>query len=294
MNNQASRLDNLMNIKNPKSFFDNKGNTKFIAITSGKGGVGKSNISANLAYALYKKGYKVGVFDADIGLANLDVIFGVKTHKNILHALKGEAKLQEIICEIEPGLCLIPGDSGEEILKYISGTEALDQFVDEEGVLSFLDYIVIDTGAGIGATTQAFLNASDCVVIVTTPDPSAITDAYACIKINSKNKDELFLITNMVAQPKEGRATYERLLKVAKNNIASLELHYLGAIENSSLLKRYVRERKILRKIAPNDLFSQSIDQIAGLLVSKLETGALEIPKEGFKSFFKRLLSYLG
>ncbi|KMT71243.1 ATP-binding protein, partial [Helicobacter pylori] len=101
-------------------------------------------------------------------------------------------------------------------------------------------------------------------------------------------------ITNMVAQPKEGRATYERLLKVAKNNIASLELHYLGAIENSSLLKRYVRERKILRKIAPNDLFSQSIDQIASLLVSKLETGALEMPKEGFKSFFKRLLSCLG
>ncbi|WP_104748052.1 MinD/ParA family protein [Helicobacter cetorum] len=294
MSNQASHLDSFIGTKTSKSFFKNRGNTKFIAITSGKGGVGKSNISANLAYSLYKKGYKVGVFDADIGLANLDVIFGVKTHKNILHALKGEAKLKEIICEIEPGLCLIPGDSGEEILKYVSGADGLDKFVDDEGVLSSLDYIIIDTGAGIGATTQAFLNASDCVVVVTTPDPSAITDAYACMKINSKNKDELFLITNMVSQPKEGKATYDKLARVAKNNIPALRLNYLGALENSPLLKRCIRERKVLRKIAPNDLFSQSIDQVAFILTSKLEKGSLETPKEDFKSFFKRFLRYLG
>ncbi|AFI03998.1 MinD/ParA family protein [Helicobacter cetorum] len=294
MSNQASRLESFLSTKTSRSFFSDKGNTKFIAITSGKGGVGKSNVSANLAYSLYKKGYKVGVFDADIGLANLDVIFGVKTHKNILHALKGEAKLKEIVCAIEPGLCLIPGDSGEEILKYVSGVDGLDKFVDDEGILSSLDYIIIDTGAGIGATTQAFLNASDCVVVITTPDPSAITDAYACMKINSKNKDELFLMVNMVSQDKEGRATYDKLAKVAKNNIPSLSLHYLGALENSSLLKRCIRERKVLRKVAPNDLFSQAIDQVAFILTSKLEKGALEKPKEDFKSFFKRFLKYLG
>lgn len=88
-----SCLDNLMNIKNFKSFFDNKGNIKFIVIISGKGGVGKFNISVNLVYFLYKKGYKVGVFDVDIGLVNLDVIFGVKIYKNILYVLKGEVKL---------------------------------------------------------------------------------------------------------------------------------------------------------------------------------------------------------
>lgn len=114
IHNQAYELQAIVQSQDKRNFSA----TKFIAITSGKGGVGKSSISANLAYCLWKMHKKVAVFDADIGLANLDLIFGVKTQKNILHALRGEASFQEIIYPIQEDLYLIPGDNGEEILKY--------------------------------------------------------------------------------------------------------------------------------------------------------------------------------
>ena len=162
--------------------------TKILAITRGKGGVGKSTISANLSYVLTTLGFKVGLFDADIGLANLDVLLNVQTKQNILHVLKGEAKISEICVEVTPGLFLIPGDSGNEILKF--GSEAvLDSFLEESSDLDNLDFFVIDTGAGIGDTVQQFVNASDAALIITTADPTAITDAYAMIKVISDKKN---------------------------------------------------------------------------------------------------------
>ena len=137
MNHQASKLEALVNQnRNVKAK-----KTRFIAITSGKGGVGKSTISSNMAFVMAKYGLKVGIFDADIGLANLDVMFNVKIKKNILHVLKGEATVEEILVPIGENLVLIPGESGEEIFKYASGG-LFERFMDQAGVLDDLDVML--------------------------------------------------------------------------------------------------------------------------------------------------------
>ena len=208
MKNQAAGLDELLkNIQNPKK------QTTFIAITSGKGGVGKSTISANMAYTLWSMGYKVGVFDADIGLANLDLIFGVKAKYNLLDVLKGNASFEDIVINIESGLCLIPGYTGDEILKY--DTNILEKLENQSVILDSLDYLIIDTGAGIGDNVQTFLNASDYLIVVTMPDPAALTDAYASIKVSSKHKSKIYTIINQTNGIKEANKVFNRLKSVA-------------------------------------------------------------------------------
>ncbi|PAF52694.1 MinD/ParA family protein [Helicobacter sp. 13S00477-4] len=287
--NQAGYLDNLMKTTLPAK---KKGKTKFIAITSGKGGVGKSTISANFSYTLSRMGYKVGVFDADIGLANLDLIFGIKTNKNILHALKGEARFDEVVYLIEEGLYLVPGDSGDEILKY-ANEDILNEFVQDDGILDDLDYMIIDTGAGIGEATQAFLNASDYIIVVTVPDPAAITDAYATIKINSKFKKEIFLIINMASSQKEGLNVFNKIKNVASKNLPQLNLELLGCLYNNNAVKRSTKYRELLCKVEPLNNFSSDMRQITKTVLSKVEQNMLDVPKENFMGFFKRILGYL-
>src|SRR3989338_1097633 len=223
---QAKKLEELVSSNSQKK----SKKTRFIAITSGKGGVGKSTISSNLAYVLSQSGLNVGIFDADIGLANLDVMFNVKIKKNILHVLKGEATVSDILIPVTRNLILIPGESGDEILKY-SDKALFERFMNEAEVLDKLDIMIIDTGAGIGEHIQMFLDAADDVIVVTVPDPAAITDAYATIKVTSRLRDEINVIMNQVRSPKEAESLFEKIHKVAQANIGgSLQLNYLGQV----------------------------------------------------------------
>ncbi|ETD23269.1 MULTISPECIES: P-loop NTPase [Helicobacter] len=283
--NQAHNLESMM--KSPR-----KTTAKFIAVTSGKGGVGKSNISANLAYCLHKMGYRVGVFDADIGLANLDLIFGVKTEKNILHALKGEVDFREVIYEIENGLYLIPGDSGEEILRY-SSTNMIEDFAGDTDIWNLFDYVVVDTGAGISNMTQAFLRASDYIIVITTPEPSSKTDAYAMLKVNSKFTNECMMLVNMANTQTQITQVFDTIYKVAQKNIPGLRLQLLGGFTVNNALKQAILRRKIMCKVEPNNIFSTAMQTIAKRLVDKMEHNMLEKPTETVGSFFKRILGYL-
>ncbi len=266
-------------------------NTKFIAVTSGKGGVGKSTISANMANILSQNGYKVALFDADIGLANLDVILKVSIDKNILHVLKGECSLGDIIIEINKNLILIPGESGDEILKY-SDQFIFERFFDETAMLDNLDFVIIDTGAGIGGHIQLFLEAADEVIVVTVPDPAAITDAYATIKVTSKIKSYLHMLINMTKNEKEAQLIFDKIKKVALANIGdNLKLNLIGKLPEDKLIARSIKQRTLFTNDSPNSNASMDLKNVVNNLVYKLERKVLKDgERRSFGSFFKRLI----
>lgn len=287
MENQANKLKRLVKEQPEKTGHA----TRFVAITSGKGGVGKSTVSANIANILANHGYKVGLLDADIGLANLDVILNVRIQKNLLHVLKGECALADIIVQVKPNLVLIPGESGDEILKY-NDQFIYERFLEEAKVLDHLDFLIIDTGAGIGETIQVFLEAADEVIIVTVPDPAAITDAYATIKVTSKFKDALQMVLNMTRNEKEAQLIFDKIKKVALQNIGpKLELNLLGRLPEDKLISRSVKQRTLFTNDAPMSAASMEMKRIVNNLVFRLERKVLDTKADrSFGGFFKRLM----
>jgi flagellar biosynthesis protein FlhG len=289
MGHQAEKLEKLVASNSSKK----SKKTRFIAITSGKGGVGKSTISSNLAYSLSQKGLNVGIFDADIGLANLDVMFNVKIKKNILHVLKGEATVSDILIPITRNLILIPGESGDEILKY-SDMALFEKFMQEAQVLDKLDVMIIDTGAGIGEHIQMFLNAADDVIVVTVPDPAAITDAYATIKTIATLRDDVSMIMNQVKSEKEAMGVFTKIKKVAKANINSnLDLKLIGKINADIKVSSSVKQRALFCAQYPGSIPARDIEAIVKIIASKLERNVLVSSNEsGLSGLFKRLMQH--
>ena len=287
--NQAEKLEALVALSSKKK----AKKTRFVTITSGKGGVGKSTISSNLAYVLSKGGLNVGIFDADIGLANLDVMFNVKIKKNILHVLKGEATVSEILIPITKNLILIPGESGDEILKY-SNMALFERFMEEAQVLDKLDVMIIDTGAGIGEHIQMFLNAADDVIVVTVPDPAAITDAYATIKTIATFRSDVSMIMNQVKSDREADAVFSKIKKVASANIKEkLDLTLIGKINADVKISSSVKKRALFSAVYPNSQVHKDILSIASRISKNLERNMLVSPSEsGLTGLFKRLMEH--
>jgi len=289
---QAKKLEALV-ASNTKSTLKKSKKTRFIAITSGKGGVGKSTISSNLAYVLAEQGINVGIFDADIGLANLDVMFNVKIKKNILHVLKGEASVSDILIPITRNLILIPGESGDEILKY-SDMALFERFMEEAQVLDKLDVMIIDTGAGIGEHIQMFLNAADDVIVVTVPDPAAITDAYATIKTIATLRNDVGMIMNQVKNEKEAVGVFDKIKKVARANIGTdLNLEFIGKINSDIKVANSVKQRALFSTVYPSSIATRDIQEIANKILLKLERNVLVTSNEsGLSGLFRRLMDH--
>lgn len=266
--------------------------TRIIAITSGKGGVGKTNLSVNLALALIELGARVALMDADLGLANVDVLLGIVPQYTLKDALDGTADISMILCEGPGGINVIPGGSGVQELADLP-EDKLDGFINSlQEIEHLFDYILIDTGAGISRSVTSFLYAADEVLLVSTPEPTSLTDAYAMAKTIFSHFPEsnLGLIVNRAADAGEAQETY-RKLDMAVHSFLGLELRFAGWIADDPIIARSVRAHKPLLLYAPNTSVARLFRQLARSIHEPPAVEVAEQPQEqsGVSGFFSKL-----
>ena len=245
------------------------GKTRIITVASGKGGVGKTNISTNLAIAYAQLGKKVILMDADLGLANVNVVLGIIPKYNLYHLIRKQKSMSDIIMDTNYGIQIVAGASGFAKIANLSEEERRN-FVDEISQLSIADIIIIDTSAGVSNNVLAFVAAADDVIIVTTPEPTAITDAYGIIKIIATEIDNLNLglklVVNRVKSVVEGKKVAERVINIA-GQFLNVKVDYLGFVYEDLLVQNSVLRQKPFMVVDPKSKASICLRH----LVSRLE-----------------------
>lgn len=261
MNDQAEALRHLIK---QQELREEGRTTRVVTVTSGKGGVGKSNFSLNFALSLQRLGKKVLVFDADIGMANIDVLMGVSSSYNLYHLLKQEKTIWDIVQEGPEGLNFIAGGSGFKDLLDLSA-EQLDGFAGEINKLhGKYDVILFDTGAGLSKETVKFITAAQETIVVTTPEPTSITDAYALIKmVKAMDVDVHFkLIVNRASDFREGKQTADKINLVAQRFLQS-ELPSLGIVPDDPNVSKAVKRQVPFTVAYPGSEASVAVERIA-------------------------------
>lgn len=292
MHDQAESLRTLLRSRHIKESPKEERKTRIITITSGKGGVGKSNFTLNFAITLQSYGYKVLVFDADIGMANIDVLMGIRPEYNLYHLMKREKKLEDIIYEGTNGLRFVAGGSGFRDLLQLSEAD-LDYFADEVNRLNGeVDFIIFDTGAGLSKETIKFIVAAEETIVVTTPEPTAITDAYAVIKmVHQMNEDVLFqLMINRVTDRKEGIETAEKIRLTAKRFL-NLDIPILGFVPDDVHVVRSVKMQIPFTIAYPHSSASKGIQQLVQTFLN--QNDLFQPPSSGIQRFMQRMIRLL-
>lgn len=261
---------------------------RIIAVSSGKGGVGKTNFTVNLGLALANMGKSVTVIDADLGLANVDVVMGLMPKYNLSDFLSGRNSVQEIVEEGPLGLRIISGGSGIADLANIDELQLEKLILSLSYFNSISDYILIDTAAGLGMTVLSFVASASELIVVITPDPTSITDAYALIKnviADTENK-VIKLVINRVESNEEGDRVYNKLSQ-ATQRFLNKDLENLGYIFEDANVKRAVRKQTPLFTTYPRSLATKGIEHIA----FNIEHNNQYLKSENsFKSFLHRLI----
>ena len=266
-----------------------KEGARIIAVTSGKGGVGKSNLTVNLALAFLAEGKKTLVIDADLGMANVDVLLGTSSKYNLLHLLDEDVVLDDVILKGPYGLRYISGGSGMEQAGEFTPAER--DLLEEKltGCGELADVILIDTGAGIGRNVLDFILAADEVILVTTPEPTAMTDAYAVMKAYSMYaaKPNMRLVVNRVYDEAESLEVAEKLKKTAERFL-HMEIQSLGAIYEDRNMIQAVRRQKPILEAYPDSLAAKCIKAVARAILY----GEKVFVKKGWKSFLQYFLDF--
>ncbi|MFW6146921.1 MAG: MinD/ParA family protein [Thermodesulfobacteriota bacterium] len=238
---------------------------RVIAISSGKGGVGKTNIVGNLAVACQRIGKKVLIFDADLGLANIDIIFGVNPAHTIEEVIKGEKELLQIMVKGPEDVSLIPASSGVHELTNLTEGQKINLLSEFDILGNIFDLLLIDTGAGISSNVLYFNLAADERIVVVTPEPTSITDAYALMKVmfSQHGTKNFSLLINMVKDEKEAKSVYFSLSKVIARFMGSISLDYAGFIPWDTQLQDAVSMRQLVVCRSPRASSAESFRELA-------------------------------
>ena len=264
---------------------------RVLAVTSGKGGVGKTNLSVNLGLALAETGRRVVIVDLDLGLANADILFDLTARYNLSDVISGRRSLEEVLIPAAPGLRIVPGASGVERLANLGDAERQALVAGLDTLCADADFVICDTGAGISRNTTSFLAAADEVLIVTTPEPTAVVDAYAVIKLIALTGDhgDLGLVINMAASAEEARR-FSHGISVTANKLLNAYVSELGYVLHDPHVAQAVRRRRPVFLEHPSSPASKGLRELAARITAGPKPGAAG-ERVGF---VRRLLDALG
>lgn len=288
MNDQASKLRELIKQRDFQKKIYTK--MKIYSIASGKGGVGKTNISLNMAIAMKVMGKRVLLVDADLGLANVDVVAGLYHTYNISHIITLGKTINEIIVEGPAGIKILPGASGLADMADLSYSDINLLINAFKSIADTYDIVIIDNGAGISKSVMSFIQSSDEIIIVTTPDPSAMADAYALMKLIYRYFDKIHLIINRAENFKQAQSTLEKLSGVAKKFL-NKNIDYLGYVLEDKTVFRANMEQVPFYSEYPNSLASKCITNISQKLLFGDEMSSQK--QNSMELWFKRLFYFL-
>jgi flagellar biosynthesis protein FlhG len=257
-----------------KNFNIKKGKTqgmKKIAITSGKGGVGKTNTVVNLAIALQKRKKKITVFDADLGLANIDILLGLTPEHNIVDIIKTGLSIEEIIVEGPQGIKIVPASSGIQEITNLDSYQEERLLTEISKIENFTDILLIDTAAGISDLVLSFLLMSEDIIIIVNSEPTSIVDAYAMVKVITSydSSKQISIVVNSVKNLDEGKAVFDQLNNVADRFLGK-DLNLMGFLPFDKRVAEAVRNQKPVTEAFPESEISVAFNNLARILLNKL------------------------
>ncbi|WP_442871441.1 MinD/ParA family ATP-binding protein [Candidatus Thiodiazotropha sp. CDECU1] len=237
---------------------------RVIAVTGGKGGVGKTSISANLGVAFAELGRRVMLLDADLGLANLDVLLGLHAERNLSHVMQGECSLEDVLVTGPKGMRVVPGASGIQHMAEMTPAENAGLIQAFSEVANDVDVLLIDTAAGISDLVISFSRAAQEQIVVVCDEPASITDAYAIIKLLNREHgiSRFRILANMVKSVQEGRDLYNKMCRVTDQYL-DVMLNYMGSIPYDEQLRKAVRSQKPVVEAYPRSRVAQAFKNLA-------------------------------
>ena len=261
-----------------------------IAVTSGKGGVGKSNVTVNLAVTLAQSGDKVMVMDADMGLANIDVLLGLSPGQNLSHVINGECTLEETIVEGPSGIKIVPASSGIAMMSDLTPAQNAGVIRSFSELTEPVDILLIDTAAGLSDSVVSYTRAAREVIVVVCDEPASITDAYAMVKVMNRDYgvERFHVLANQAHGAQQGRELYNKLARVSQKFL-DVTLDFLGSVPYDDCLKKAVQKQKAVVEAFPRSPSAMAFKQIA----KKTQQWPTPNNMEGHLEFFiERLVNY--